>query len=1335
MPDEGEFEIFGRLSLAQRMRLLAKLVGDPLAGPQVRPSAEQRRMLVLEQTDQSGKGYTLTSAWWIDGPLDVDRFRTCVETVLNREWTLRQRFVSLDGETYQLTSAVPICLEFPDETGTAMPSAAGEIETDVLDDLSGGPIDPMTEPLARVRLRRSTTGAAYLFTLCVHHAAADGSSLSMLLDRISSAYESDSALAAEAGPSDGFVHHLAAQAGYPGSAEHRADLAFWREQLDGLPEAVSFPPVLDGERDDTGGDRRVVFTLTPEEMTALSACAAEQQATLVHVVLAAYHLVLSRFSGAGDMAVGVPTNIRGSRRLRDVVGDFVNTLAIRVRAEAGTFEEHLRTVRDTANEALLHQLLPFDEVTAVVGRTGRSVRGGAVCSAFLSVEPYSLSGFTLGGLPCLDVEPRGLTAPWGDVSFFLQPNPSGGAVGEFVVASDVMDSEITRAAAEHLHDVLRAAPLAAGVPLPELGLRPGASTATGDVTPLGDGPAFSHLAEVVENTPEAVCVRDRSGDLTYAELWNAATETARGLVRMGVRPGDPVAVPATHDRWLVVSLYATLLAGGVYLPVGTTLPEARLREIAAESGAKLVLQPGHTAVTLPGVPDVNVDEARRAGSGVGVGVGVEATLPDLVPHDAAYLLFTSGSTGRPKGVLNSHRSLDAFIRWCLRSYSRQELSSVLGCTPATFDISLFELFAPLAAGGTLVLADDLFTLRNHPLADELTLINTVPSLMKEYLAGWDLPSKVETVNFCGETLPNALAQEVYRRGRSVARVHNLYGPSEDTVFSTVWSVPRGWTGALPIGRPLDNSGATVRDLAGRPVPEGAPGELVLFGAGLADGYLNRPTETAARFVPHEQGVSRRAYRTGDMARMRPDGCLEFLGRADRQIKLRGLRIEPGEVELAVMALEPVTGCAVVLADLNGEQTLIAYVAHKEPAPDDPAGLGEPQEFEERVRAHVARRLPRYMVPARVITVPAVPLTSSGKLDLAALPRPSTTAPLPSSGATTPLEEVICGLFAEVLRLPAVDPADGFFALGGTSLGAMRLASRLRDVCGREVSAATLFRAPTPRELAHHVRQSTVAEVGDIVLIRSGEGPALVCLPPASGNTLCYSALAAELPWTGPVYVVTAPGLADDRPMVTSVDDAAEQAWSTVRSAGVDDIRALVGYCFGGTVAGAMARIAAAEGRPVPDLVAVSAERVGRLTKSSEADLIGDYGGALAQAAGLPEPTEPPGRWTLDELLKWADRAGITGPGMTPDELVRGYRTWANNEAAQAFYAAEPIAVPARGLFVGAARSAFDASGQWADVFAKGLDRRRVDVTHDEIMRVPHVGDVAALVQAWLEGAR
>ncbi|HEY4575363.1 MAG TPA: amino acid adenylation domain-containing protein, partial [Thermoanaerobaculia bacterium] len=555
--------------------------------------------------------------------------------------------------------------------------------------------------------------------------------------------------------------------------------------------------------------------------------------------------------------------------------------------------------------------------------------------------------------------------------------------------------------------------------------------------------------------PDQVALIARDGRLTYRELEARAVRLARRLRSLGLGPERLAGVLLDRTADLIVALLAIQKAGGGYVPLDPSYPKQRVRLMLETARAGLLVTRRPLAADLPaGVRTVFLEPGWESEP------VAAAALPAVLPENLAYVIFTSGSTGVPKGVAVEHRNAVALVRWCLSLYSPEEYAGVLVSTSVCFDMSVFEIFATLAAGGRLILAENALALPDLEARDEVVLIDTVPSAMAELLRSGRLPSTIRTVNLGGETLKASLAREIYQTLPGVERVVNLYGPSEDTTFTSYAVVPRGTEHPL-IGRPLTGEQAYVLDGEMRPVPVGVPGALYLGGEGVTRGYLHRPDLTAERYVPNPYGAAgSRLYTVGDLVRCLPAGELDYLGRLDHQVKVRGFRIELGEIEAALTWHAQVRAAAVLAApDSLGGNRLVAYVETE----GDLAAAD--------LRAHLKESLPGYMIPSSFLFLRELPRTPNGKLDrraLAALPLETDGMASQSGRAPQgPVEETLVEIWQDVLGRP-VGVEDSFFDLGGHSLLATRAVSRIREAFGLELPLRQLFEQPTVAGLARSV---------------------------------------------------------------------------------------------------------------------------------------------------------------------------------------------------------------------------------------------------------------------------
>ncbi|GAA2748108.1 amino acid adenylation domain-containing protein [Kitasatospora cinereorecta] len=1142
-------------------------------------SYPQERLWFMEQYAPGTAAYTIPLVRRLRGPLDPEAVRGAVRVLTDRHEALRTSFpATADGRPAAVVaaSAEPVLrvAEAADE-----PAARALVEAEL-----AAPVDPAVPPLLRALLVR-LSAEEHVLVLAVHHLACDGWSAELLLGEL---VELAGGGPARPEPAVRYGDFAAWQRSGRDAAADQRDLGYWLPRLAGVP-ALELPPDRPRPARQTFAGAAHAFPLGAGSSARVSAFAREHAATPYMVLLAAFQLLLARVSGQRDFAVGTPVAGRSRPELDDVVGVFVNMLAMRadLAGEPG-FAELLEAVRGHALDAFGHQELPFEQVVTALDPV-RDVSRSAVFQVLFALQNYAPARTAAdgGGPDAVAVEPFPVET-WA-TRFDLELYVVEGADGfqaQFVYNPDLfLPATVERLGRlfTRLLDAALADPATPVFRLPLLdadGERAALAASRGEVRELPAGQTLHGLvAAALAELPDRIAVTAEEGTLTRAALNARANRIAHTLRARGVGPGQLVAVCAERSLDLVAALLGVLKSGAAYLPLDPEYPRERLEFMLADAQAPVLLTQRRLAGQVPPAPTVlHLDDPA-----VWAGAPDHDPAPSAGPPDPAYAIYTSGSTGRPKGVLVPHRAIVNRLDWMQRAYGLGPEDAVLQKTPASFDVSVWEFFWPLLAGARLVLArpgghKDAGYLREVIAAESVTTAHFVPAMLGAFLAEPDLEAcrSLRRVICSGEELPPGLAARLHER--LAVEVHNLYGPTEAAVDVTAWPCPsEECDGArLPIGRPIQGLALYVLDEHDRLQPDGVAGQLFIAGVGLADGYLNRPGLTAERFCPDPYGPpGSRMYATGDLALRRPDGALDFLGRIDRQVKLRGLRIEPGEIEAALTALPGVREAVVVVReDRPGDHRLVGYLT------------GEPPEAAE-LRTALKRTLPDLLVPAAYVTLDALPLTPSGKLDRAALPAPVRAA-ASTEAPTTAAQCAVAEVWREVLDLDGpIGLDDDFFDLGGHSLLATQVVARLRTALDAGVSVMDLFKHPTVRELAA-LAETPEDERGPRELLheltRGRTGPpdlTLVCVPYGGGSAVVYQPLADALPAGHRLLSVSIPGhdlgLDEDRiPFEELIERCAEEILERTEGP-----LALYGHCgVGSALTVELARRLEAAGRPL-----------------------------------------------------------------------------------------------------------------------------------------------------------
>ncbi|HTG36439.1 MAG TPA: non-ribosomal peptide synthase/polyketide synthase [Thermoanaerobaculia bacterium] len=1078
-------------ALMEEMRLTAgKLAMPPLRRVsrkgEIPLSFGQERFWFIDRLQPGSAAYNIPGRVRIAGRLDTPALLRAFAEVVRRHEALRTVFPLRKGQASQVIRSGIGTLPLVDLRG--LPDAARERERRTLVQLvSQLPFDLAKGPLYRFMLLR-LEDETHVLLLTVHHIVSDGWSMGILVREIGALYEAFSAGRPSPLPELPFQYadFAAWQREWLQGEVLEAQIDFWRQRLAGAPPVTNFPldhprPALQTYR----GDRRALL-LTPELTDGLKALGRRQGVTLFMVLLALLDTLLVRHGGQEDLVVGSPIAGRGKVEIEGLVGLFLNMLLLRTDASGNpSFAALLLRVRESALSAYAHQDLPFEKLVDELAPE-RNLSQTAFFQILLVLQNAPLEPLVLPGIT---LSPVTSDAEASKLDFTLDAvEMSGKLVIALRFNPDLFEATTIERLAGHLQRLLETVVIHPERPIHEISLlsegelqqlREWSATA---VHYPGDLLLHRLIEAQVDRDPEAVAVVAGEASLTYRELDRRANGLARRLRERGVGPEVPVGVCAERSLEMVVALVAVLKAGGGYVPLDPSYPADRLAFMLASAGTPVLL-----------VQPALLERLPEHGSEVLLLVAGEEDAEDLRPaveidpDGLAYAIFTSGSTGRPKGAMNSHRGIVNRLLWMQETFGLDATDRVLQKTPFSFDVSVWEFFWPLMTGARLVMAkpgghQDPAYLVEEIVAQEITTLHFVPSMLQVFLEarGVGRCGSLRRVLCSGEALPAELARRFYEL--LDAPLHNLYGPTEAAVDVSWWPCERGSSrAAVPIGRPVANTGLRILGREGELMPVGVAGELWIGGVQVGRGYLGRPELTAERFVPDPFGLpGARAYRTGDLTRFLPDGAIEFLGRIDFQVKIRGFRIELGEIEAALTGQGAVRE-TVVVADRSagtagavGDWRLIAYVVAAAGAEVTVADL----------RSHLGAVLPDYMIPAVFVLLDALPLNPNGKVDRKALPAPdfeATGAAAEYVAPRTVLETGLARLWSEVLgvEVERIGLRDHFFDLGGNSITGAIFINQLQEMLGEIIHVVALFDAPVLERFAAFVAREYPAGVARI----------------------------------------------------------------------------------------------------------------------------------------------------------------------------------------------------------------------------------------------------------------
>ncbi len=1155
-------------------------------------SFAQQRLWFIDRLQPGNLAYNISSAYRLTGLLNTTALEQAVNEIVRRHEILRTTFSIVDGEPIQVIAPTQT-LPLPVIDLSGLPAIEREAQTQqIITRESRWEFDLTQWSLLRISLLYLGE-KEHILVLTIHHSIFDGWSLDNLLYEMSTLYEAFSAQK----PSPlaelplQYADFAIWQRKWLQGEILEKQLAYWKQQLDGVPPVLELPgdhprPAIQSFR----GAKRY-FTLSQTLSKALNKLSKQAGVTLFMTLLAAFKVLLYRYTGQEDIVVGSPIASRNRAEIEDLIGFFVNTLILRTDLSGTpTFYELLKQIHKVALEAYEHQELPFDKIVEAL-QPERILNYNPLFQVMFVFENVSRHTLNLSGLMMNPLEADNRAAMF-DLSLYIYEEKEGmQCVLEY--NTDLFEAATIERMIGHMQTLLTDIADKPDTPISQLSIltkveRHQLLAAWNDTQADYPKDKCIHqlFEEQVKRTPEAIAAVFENWQLTYCELNSQSNQLARYLTKHNVGPGTLVGICMERSLEMIIGLLGILKAGGAYVPLDPAYPQERLVFMLTDTQAPILLTQTHLTAQFakienlqPVCLDTDWDTIIQESE---ANPAAEITADSL-----AYVIYTSGSTGTPKGVAGLHQGAVNRFSWMWKAYPFEPEEICCQKTTLSFVDSIWEIFGPLLQGiQTVIIPDevlkDLPQLVQILAVHRVTRIVLVPSLLRIILDAYtDLKSRLPHLKIwvtSGEALSIELAQH-FQESMPQSVLINLYGSSEVSADSTWYDTKKRQSlSCVPIGRPIANTQAYILDPYLQPVPIGVPGELHIGGDGLARGYHNRHALTSEKFISnsfstgHPYKMSRHLYKTGDLARYLPDGSIEFLGRIDNQVKIRGFRIEPSEIEKALKQHPAIQETVVTVGKhVSGDKRLVAYVCF---AQDQILSISE-------LRTLLKQKLPDYMVPSAFVILEALPLTPNGKVDHQALPVPDVSRPeLEETFAIprTPTEEELADIWGRLLGVEQVGIHDNFFDLGGHSLMAVSLFAQIEKTFDRNLPLATLFRTPTIEQLAHILHQKDAKPSwSSLVTFQSkGTRPPFFFVHAHGGNVIGYYELARHLGPDQPFYGLQAQGLDGISSPLCRFEDMAAHYVKEIRAVQPHGPYYIGGWCIGGYVALEMARHLQAE---------------------------------------------------------------------------------------------------------------------------------------------------------------
>jgi amino acid adenylation domain-containing protein len=1334
-------------------------------------SFAQQRLWFLNRLESGSSAYNVPTAICLTGLLNVAALEQSLNEIVHRHEALRTTFVMVDGQPAQVIAPV-LRITLPVVDLQHVPETEREAEVQQLATKEARrPFDLAQGPLLRAILLRLTE-TEHVFLLTMHHIVTDGWSMGVFFRELAVLYE-----AFAAGRPSPLSRLLVQYADFAVWQRQwlqgevlETQLAYWQQQLACAPPVLELPTDHPRSPIQTFRGASQSFILSATLTEALKALSQRNGVTLFMTLLAAFKVLLYRYTGQTDILVGTPVANRNRSEIEGLMGFFVNTLVLRTDLSGNpTFQELLQRVSETALGAYAHQDIPFERLVEAL-RPERNLSRQPLFQVMFILQNAPMEPLELPGLNSSLLEVDTGTARF-DLTLSMGENEQG-LIGSLVYNTDLFDVATISRMAGHFQTLLAGIVTNLQQRLSELPLLTDAERQqllvqwNDTKTDYPKDQCIHELFEAqAERTPNAVAVVFENEQLTYRELNRRANQVAHHLHTLGVGPEVCVGICMERSLEMVVGLLGIVKAGAAYVPFDPAFPKERLTSVLEEVQTSVLLTQQRLVKNLPKhqVHLICMDTGWEAIAQESEENPVsEATTENLV-----YVIFTSGSTGRPKGVAVEHRQLINYLNSILE---RLDLSAGVNfalVSAFTADLGNTAIFPALCTGGCLHVVSqerasnpdalsDYF--RRHPI----DCLKIVPSHLAALLASSDHPEQIlprRRLVLGGEASSWDLIEKLRMLGLDCL-ILNHYGPTETTVGVITYLVEQGQpmeqvkgnrSATLPLGRPIANTQVYLLDCHLRPVPIGVPGELYIGGDGLSRGYLNQPELTAEKFIPNpfSNKLGARLYRTGDLARYLPDGNIEFLGRIDHQVKLRGFRIELEEIE-TLLAQHPAVRETLVIVreDSPGDKRLVGYVVpHQEQVLTS-----------SELRSFLKKMLPDYMVPSAFMLLKALPLTPNGKIDLRALPAPDTSRAELAATCTAPrdlLELRLVQIWENLLDVHPIGVTDNFFDLGGHSLLAVRLMAQIQQQFGQDLPVATLFQGATVEHLASVLRlQSPISNFQPptpLAGIQScGSKQPFFCVHPIGGNVLCYVALARLMGSDQPFYGLQALGLDGEQEPCTRIEDMAAHYIEALRIVQPEGPYFLGGWSMGGVVAFEMAQQLQKQGHRVAVLALFDSRApvsgstltgTGKLTENEDdakllAEFLRDMTGTFAK--DLPVSYNSLKQLRPDEQLNYvleqARMLALVPSDAGPLQIRRLLQVFKANIRAVSSYV--PQVYPGRMILFRASEGGTEGGALgWSELSVQPVQIYSVPGNHYTMLSMPSVQVLARRLRVCLEEAQ